>query len=119
MILLGVTNKDLKKRPFALPYCGVFGLKGRSSQKGKIEVRCKLEGTQGAWPAIWLVTKDTKWPEEGGEIDLIERLNYDPFVYHTVHSPFTHKKKAGQKTLLLSLLILMTTTLMQWILKEM
>ena len=45
-----------------------------------------------------MVTKDTKWPEEGGEIDLIERLNYDPFVYQTVHSPFTHKKKAGPKS---------------------
>ncbi|MFC2635038.1 MAG: glycoside hydrolase family 16 protein [Capnocytophaga granulosa] len=97
MILLGVTNKDLKKDPSPYLTAGVWTKEKKFFQKGKIEVRCKLEGTQGAWPAIWLVTKDTKWPEEGGEIDLIERLNYDPFVYHTVHSPFTHKKKAGPK----------------------
>ena len=97
MILLGVTNKDLKKDPSPYLTAGVWTKGKKFFQKGKIEVRCKLEGTQGAWPAIWLVTKDTKWPEEGGEIDLIERLNYDPFVYHTVHSPFTHKKKAGPK----------------------
>lgn len=33
------------------------------------------------------------WPT-GGEIDIVERLNYEPFVHHTVHSTYT---QAGKK----------------------
>ena len=38
---------------------------------------------------------DAPWPT-GGEIDIVERLNYEPFVHHTVHSTYT---QAGKKTL--------------------
>lgn len=61
---------------------------------GKIEVRVKLEGAQGAWPAIWLLPNDGRagWPN-GGEIDVMERLNFDDFVYQTVHSGYTLTQK--------------------------
>lgn len=57
---------------------------------GKIEVRCKLESQKGAWPAIWLMPENPvgQWPD-CGEIDILERLNSDDFVYQTVHSAWT------------------------------
>jgi len=61
-------------------------------EKGRLEIRCKLEATQGAWPSLWM-DPDAPWPA-GGEIDIVERLNYEPFVHHTVHSTYT---QAGKK----------------------
>lgn len=55
----------------------------------RIVVRAKLQGAQGAWPAIWLMPFDHRpWPT-GGEIDIMERLNYDSIAYQTVHSSYT------------------------------
>lgn len=69
----GITTKDL----FAVKY-------------GKIEVRCRLEAQKGAWPAIWMMPQHPSggWPK-CGEIDIVERLNFDDFVYQTVHSAWT------------------------------
>lgn len=57
---------------------------------GKIEVRARLNGARGGWPAIWLMPFDRQnaWPK-GGEIDMMERLNYDDFVYQTVHTHYS------------------------------
>jgi beta-glucanase (GH16 family) len=46
---------------------------------GKIEVRAKLPGAQGTWPAIWTLgtaIKDIGWPK-AGEIDIMEQLFED------------------------------------------
>lgn len=64
---------------------------------GRLEIRARLEGSKGQWPAIWLLPapvdgKDTPWPY-GGEIDIMERLNFDDFVYQTVHSRYTLEYK--------------------------
>lgn len=74
-------------------------------QYGKVEFRMKLEnGQQGAWPAVWMMPqKDVKgWPHDG-EIDIVERLNSDDFVYQTVHfgdgasgKQKGHKQKGGK-----------------------
>lgn len=57
---------------------------------GRLEVCARLHGAGGAWPAIWLLpfSDDKPWPD-GGEIDLMERLNDDNFVHQTVHSRYT------------------------------
>lgn len=58
---------------------------------GRIEVCAQLEDARGAWPAFWSMGFDTEnapWPD-GGEIDIMERLNGDAFAYQTVHSPYT------------------------------
>ena len=50
-----------------------------------------MQGARGAWPAIWLKPFEEEkypWPT-GGEIDIMERLNYDSIVYQTVHSVYT------------------------------
>lgn len=63
----------------------------REFEPGRFEIRARLQSARGAWPAIWLLPSPSlgmKWPA-GGEIDIMERLNHDGFVYQTVHTPYT------------------------------
>lgn len=90
LVLSGRPNRRDKDDPSEYLTGGIFTKGAKYFGSGRMEVRCKLEGTQGAWPAIWMLPKEAKWPT-GGEIDLLERLNYDSFVYQTVHSPYTQK----------------------------
>jgi len=55
---------------------------------GRLEIRAKLNNAQGAWPAFWMMAQNVKYPK-GGEIDIMEHLNYDSIVYQTVHSTYT------------------------------
>lgn len=71
---------------------------GFSFTYGKLEVRAKLDGGAGAWPAIWLMPQEGAyggWPRSG-EIDVMERLNTDPFVYQTVHSAYTEEERGPE-----------------------
>ncbi|RCW31572.1 glycoside hydrolase family 16 protein [Marinilabilia salmonicolor] len=57
---------------------------------GRIEVKAKLSKGKGSWPAIWMMPSENKyggWPHSG-EIDIMEHLNFDNFVYQTVHSEY-------------------------------
>ena len=56
--------------------------------RGRIEIRIKMDNATGAWPAAWLLPQYDAWPN-GGEIDIMERLNGNEIAYQTVHSPFT------------------------------
>ena len=90
LVLKGVVNRDRKADPRRVLTGGVM-TKGRFNIKyGKVEVRVKLKAQKGAWPAIWMMPERSPngWPADG-EIDIIERLNFDPFVYQTVHSSWT------------------------------
>ena len=90
LTVYGVKNNDLGEDPRRVLTGGVM-TKGLFAMKyGKVEVRCKLKAQKGAWPAIWLMPErpSAGWPQ-CGEIDIIERLNFDDFVYHTVHSGWT------------------------------
>ena len=51
----------------------------------------------GAWPAIWLMPEKPIYPgwPACGEIDIMEHLNCDDFVYQTVHSHFIHHHTAA------------------------
>lgn len=52
---------------------------------GRFEMRGKLPGTQGLWPAFWLLPQDGNWPPE---IDIMEFLGHDPTrIYGTNHWP--------------------------------
>ena len=67
--------------------CGVRTI--RDFGLGKIEIRAKLGSAKGAWPAFWMM------PSRGihsGEIDIMEHLNSDIFVYQTVQTPYTDKQ---------------------------
>ena len=57
---------------------------------GRIEVRAKLPGGTGTWPAIWLlgnsIREGTRWPD-CGEIDIMENVGFDPDTVHAnVHT---------------------------------
>lgn len=62
---------------------------------GKIEVRARIRGAQGCWPAIWTSADDPalcKYPMRP-EIDIAEHYNYNDFVVQTIHSNYTDKLK--------------------------
>ena len=63
-----------------------------SVKRGRVEVRARFGCATGFWPAIWLMPdKNIRWPY-GGEIDIMEHLNYDDIAYQTVHSSHTYLK---------------------------
>ena len=94
LILLGKPSSDSTKEKPKYITGGVFTDGKKYFQNGRLEIRCKLEAHQGAWPALWMIPDDT-WPT-GGEIDIVERLNYEPFVHHTVHSTYTQAAKSDK-----------------------
>lgn len=58
---------------------------------GHVESRIKVTGTQGLWPAFWLLGSNfktgTPWPA-CGEIDIMEHVGKVPdTVYSTLHAP--------------------------------
>jgi beta-glucanase (GH16 family) len=59
---------------------------------GHVEARIKVSGTQGLWPAFWMLGSnffDTKtpWPNSG-EIDIMEHVGKEPnTTYSTLHAP--------------------------------
>lgn len=62
-------------------------------QYGKVEVNARFTRTaQGGWAAIWMMPKASTpiyngWPA-CGEIDIMEQLNHDGYVYQTIHSHY-------------------------------
>lgn len=67
---------------------------------GRIEVRAKLPGGTGTWPAIWMLPTDNVyggWPNSG-EIDIMECVGYDPWrVYFTIHTAAYNHMLGTQK----------------------
>lgn len=58
---------------------------------GHVEARIKVTGTQGLWPAFWMLGSNfktgTPWPNSG-EIDIMEHIGKVPdSVYSTLHAP--------------------------------
>ena len=43
-----------------------------------------VDKLDGVWPAIWLLATSGGWPN-GGEIDIMEHLNYQKQVWQTIH----------------------------------
>jgi len=53
---------------------------------GRLEVRAKLPGGVGTWPAIWLLGRGAGWPASG-EIDVMENVGFEPDTVHaTLHT---------------------------------
>lgn len=91
LVLRGIANYTQKEDTARFLTGGIQSLDKRNFRNGRIEVRAKLQGATGAWPAIWLMpqTRKDKWPD-CGEIDIMERLNHDTIAYQTVHSHYTY-----------------------------
>ncbi len=67
---------------------------------GFYEVRAKLPCGRGTWPAIWMLPEDANvvWPE-GGEIDIMEHVGYEPnVIHHSVHTKAFNFGKGTQRT---------------------
>lgn len=90
LILRGVQNTFLPNDTAPYLTGGVYTKGKKTFGFGRLEIRAKLNGAQGAWPAIWMLPEKEDWPK-GGEIDIMERLNYDEYVYQTVHSSYTYR----------------------------
>lgn len=88
--LRGIEND--KPQEDSAPYltAGVTSEKKFSFRYGKVQIRARFKSAQGAWPALWMLGDNGGWPA-GGEIDLMEHLNFDSIVYQTVHSKYTHR----------------------------
>jgi len=92
LILRGIKNDVLPND--SVPYLtgGIFTKNKVGFGHGRIEIRAKLGKAKGAWPAFWLLPFDNSgW--NGGEIDIMERLNGEDIAYQTVHSAYTVKLK--------------------------
>jgi beta-glucanase (GH16 family) len=75
---------------------------GRFSLRyGRVEVRAKLPGGRGSWPAIWMLgtnISSTGWPA-CGEIDVMENVGFDPLRVHaSVHTSAYNHTIGTQKT---------------------
>lgn len=65
---------------------------------GRIEVRAKLPGGRGTWPAIWtLGTNNVGWPA-CGEVDIMEFVGFEPGIVHAnIHTrKYNHVQKTGK-----------------------
>lgn len=82
----------------SVPYLtgGIFSKGKKAFCDGRLDIRARILGSKGSWPAIWLLpdpefsdsSKNCAWPY-GGEIDIMERLSHDTIAYQTVHSYYT------------------------------
>ncbi len=90
LILKGFKNNFLPEDKAKYLTGGICTKNKKTFTHGKIIIKAKLNPAQGAWPAFWMLPEKGKWPD-GGEIDIMERLNYENSVYQTVHSYYTVK----------------------------
>lgn len=88
LILRGINNSMVPSDTAKYLTGGVYTKDKVSFGLGRLEVHAKLNSATGAWPAFWMLGHDKKYPG-GGEIDIMEHLNYDSIVYQTVHSHYT------------------------------
>ena len=90
LVLRGMINNN--PATDTVPYItgGVLSKGKVGFPEGRVSVRARLHGARGAWPAIWMLPENEKWPD-GGEIDIMERLNNDSIAYQTVHSYYTYR----------------------------
>ncbi len=54
-----------------------------SQRYGYFEIRAKLPGGKGLWPALWMLPADQTWPPE---IDIMESIGDPAKVYASTHS---------------------------------
>ena len=57
---------------------------------GKVEVRARIHGATGCWPAIWIKSDNPKlwgYPERA-EIDIMEYASHDKYVSQTIHNNY-------------------------------
>ena len=91
LILYGLVNDFLPEDTAHFLTGGVYTRGKMLFQRGRIDIRLKMDDASGAWPAAWLLPEG-RWPDDG-EIDIMERLNSDDFAHQTIHSKITEYDK--------------------------
>lgn len=89
LVLRGIVNHSLPADTAPYLTGGIYTKGKVGFSDGRLEIRARLHGAKGAWPAFWLLPQNGKWPA-GGEIDIMERLSHDTIAYQTVHSHYTY-----------------------------
>lgn len=89
LILRGIANHVFPNDTAPFLTGGVYTKDKLTFTHGRLEIKAKLFGAKGAWPAIWMLPQEGRWPD-GGEIDIMERLNGEDIAYQTVHSHYTY-----------------------------
>lgn len=89
LVLRGIVNHSLPHDTAAFLTGGVWTKDKFNFERGRVEIRARMEGARGAWPAFWMLPQNGKWPD-GGEIDIMERLNSEDKAYQTIHSHYTY-----------------------------
>lgn len=89
LIIRGIANNVAADDTASYLTGGIYTKGIKTFGNGRLEIKAKLKPAVGAWPAFWMLPEsEPKWPS-GGEIDIMERLSHDKFLYHTVHSDYT------------------------------
>lgn len=94
LILKGIVNPDLQSDTAKYLTGGITTEGKKAFPPGRIEIKAKIGSAEGAWPAFWMLPfkMEKGWPTDG-EIDIMEHLNFDKFVYQTLHSSYTKSKQ--------------------------
>ncbi|MBC03807.1 MAG: hypothetical protein CMJ34_10985 [Phycisphaerae bacterium] len=80
-MLITADRRRIGDREYASAHLTTQGIQEQTY--GRWEIRAKLPGSQGMWPAIWLLPEDGSWPPE---IDIIELVGKEPNrVHHSFH----------------------------------
>jgi beta-glucanase (GH16 family) len=99
LVLYGIVNPDTVADPRPYLQGAIKSKRKFAFQYGKIEIHARLEAAKGAWPAFWMLSEKEIYdtlPHRNGEIDIMERLNYEDSVYQTTHSHWTIEMKQRQ-----------------------
>ncbi len=78
------TMSNQTKPQETIACAGIYTKNTFTFQYGRVEVRARFDCVQGCWPAIWMLPVKGGWPA-GGEIDILEHLNFEKKVYQTLH----------------------------------
>jgi beta-glucanase (GH16 family) len=92
LYLHGIVNEDTQADPRPFLQGAIKSKRKFAFRYGRLEIRAKLEAATGSWPAFWMLSEleqYEKLPHRNGEIDIMERLNYEDSVYQTTHSHWT------------------------------
>lgn len=89
LVLRGIVNNVLPNDTAPYLTGGLYTKDKKAFQYGRLEIKARLFGATGAWPAFWMLPQEGGWPA-GGEIDIMERLNDEDIAYQTVHSHYTY-----------------------------
>lgn len=87
LVLLGKRGGEEDDTPFVSG--GVHSRGKKSFREARIEIKAKFNCVDGFWPALWLMPECALPAPTYAEVDLMEHLNADDFVYQTLHSRYT------------------------------